>query len=177
MHEEVGVTDVDMDVSPLDAMRPAGSTSWWTRMQDVQCFPLMQCQSDDVEATVDDGLVEDEVFAKEHAEDDQVVFDHDVPHIDDGLFWCVHWWCSTMTLQGLLMISWWSLSVDALDEVSVGQMKGPDEPLCLDVDVKVADQVDVRYEDDSDESLLLDNDVNFEDSCHEDVADSNAAAV
>ena len=35
-------------------------------------------------------------------------------------------------------------------------MRGPDEPLCLDVDVKIAEQVDVRYEDDSDESLLLD---------------------
>ena len=40
-------------------------------------------------------------------------------------------------------------------------MKGPDEPLCLDVDVKVVvEQVDVGYEDDSDELLLLDNDVN-----------------
>ena len=41
-------------------------------------------------------------------------------------------------------------------------MKGPDEPLCLDVDVKVVEQVDVGYEDDSDELLLLDNDVNAE---------------
>ena len=56
-------------------------------------------------------------------------------------------------------------------------MRGPDEPLCLDVDVKVAEQVDVRYEEASDEPLLLDNDVNSEGSCHEDVADSNAAVV
>ena len=36
----------------------------------------------------------------------------------------------------------------------------PDEPFCLDVDVKVVvEQIDVRYEDDADE-LLLDKDVN-----------------
>ena len=46
----------------------------------------MQSQNDDVEVTVDDGLVEDEVFAKEHSDDDQVVLDHDVPHIDDVLY-------------------------------------------------------------------------------------------
>ena len=39
-------------------------------------------------------------------------------------------------------------------------MKGPDEPLCLDVDISVVEQVDVGYEDYSNELLLLDNDVN-----------------
>ena len=37
----------------------------------------------------------------------------------------------------------------------------PDEPFCLDVDVKVVvERVDVIYEDDADELLLLDKDVN-----------------
>ena len=41
-------------------------------------------------------------------------------------------------------------------------MMVPDEPFCLDVDVKVVvEQVDVRHEDDADELLLLlDKDVN-----------------
>ena len=40
-------------------------------------------------------------------------------------------------------------------------MMVPDEPLCLDVDVKVVvGQVDVRHEDEVDELLLLDEDVN-----------------
>ena len=38
-------------------------------------------------------------------------------------------------------------------------MKGPDEPLCLDVNVKGVEQVNVGCED-SDELLFLDNDVN-----------------
>ena len=42
MLEDVGVHDGCRDVSPLDARRPAGSISRWTRMYDVQCFPLMQ---------------------------------------------------------------------------------------------------------------------------------------
>ena len=41
-------------------------------------------------------------------------------------------------------------------------MKGPDEPLCLDVDVKVVEQVCGRWLRDSDESLCSDNDVNSE---------------
>ena len=49
-------------------------------------------------------------------------------------------------------------------------MKGPDEPFCLDVNVKVVEQVDVRCEDGSDEPLFFDNDVNAESCCHEDVA-------
>ena len=61
------------------------------------------------------------------------------------------------------------MSVDALDEVTVGWMKGPDEPLCPDVDVKVAEQVDGSWMRDSDESLCSDNDVNSEDCGHEDV--------
>ena len=56
-------------------------------------------------------------------------------------------------------------------------MKGSDEPLCLDVDVKVVEQVDVRMtEDGSDEPLCFDNDVNAESWCHEDVADLTDAA-
>ena len=42
MVTEVGANDIDDNVSPLDAMRPAGSISRWTRMCDNQCFPLMQ---------------------------------------------------------------------------------------------------------------------------------------
>ena len=55
-------------------------------------------------------------------------------------------------------------------------MKGPDEPLCLDVDVKVVEQVDDRGEDGSDEPLFFDNDVNSESCCHEDVAGLTDAA-
>ena len=39
-----------------------------------------------MEVAVDDEVVEDEVFAKGHSEDDQVILDHDVLHIDDVLF-------------------------------------------------------------------------------------------
>ena len=55
-------------------------------------------------------------------------------------------------------------------------MEGPDEPLCLDVDVKVVEQVDVGCEDGSDEALCFDNDVNAEGCCHEDVAGLTDAA-
>ena len=41
-------------------------------------------------------------------------------------------------------------------------MKGPDEPLCLDVDVKVVKQAGERCLRDSDESLCSNNDVNAE---------------
>ena len=61
-------------------------------MCDVQCFPLMQRNKDDVEVVVDDGLTEDEVFANEDTEDGQdargldvLLLDHDVLHIDDVL--------------------------------------------------------------------------------------------
>ena len=72
VHEGIGVDDVGEDVSPLDVMRLADSISRWTRMCDVQCFPLMHCYKDDVEVVVDDGLIEDEVFANEDTEDGQV---------------------------------------------------------------------------------------------------------
>ena len=98
--------DVVVGLFPLDEMKPAGSTSWWTRMYDVQCFPLMQYNKDDVEVVVDNGLTEDEVFANEDTEDGQdargldvLLVDHDVLHIDDVLLWCVHWCCFMMTLQ------------------------------------------------------------------------------
>ena len=55
-------------------------------------------------------------------------------------------------------------------------MKGPDEPLCLDVDVKVVEQVDVKCEDGPDEPLSFDNDVNAESCCHEDIAGLTDAA-
>ena len=62
-------------------------------MCDVQCFPLMQHNKDDVEVVVDDRLNEDEVFANEDTEDGQVdvrgpdilMLDYDVLHIDDVL--------------------------------------------------------------------------------------------
>ena len=93
VHEGTDVYDVGEDVSPLDVMRPAGFISWWTRMCDVQCFPLMQCNKYDVEAVVDDGLNEDEIFANEDTENGQVdargldilLIDPDVLHIDDVL--------------------------------------------------------------------------------------------
>ena len=58
-------------------------------MCDVQCFPLMQRDKDDVEVVVNDGLTEDEVFANEDTWDGQdenvLLIDHDVLHIDDVL--------------------------------------------------------------------------------------------
>ena len=64
-------------------------------MYDVQCFPLLQCYNDDMEVVVDDGLVEDEIFANEDTEDGQVdargldvktfLLDHGVLHTDDVL--------------------------------------------------------------------------------------------
>ena len=57
MATEVGVNNIDNDVSPLDAMRPVGSIPRWTRMCDDQCFPLMQQWEDDIdEIVVEDGL-------------------------------------------------------------------------------------------------------------------------
>ena len=59
------------------------------------------------------------------------------------------------------MIFWWNFSIDALDWVGIVMV--PDEPFCLDVDVKVVvEQVDVRHEDDAGELLLLDGEVNAE---------------
>ena len=57
-------------------------------MYDVQCFPLMQCDKDDVEVVVNDELVEDEVFAKEDVWDGQdeiLLIDHEILHTDDVL--------------------------------------------------------------------------------------------
>ena len=52
----------------------------------------MQCDKDDVEVIVDDGLNEDEVFANKGTEDGQdarclnvLLLDHDVLHMDDVL--------------------------------------------------------------------------------------------
>ena len=55
----------------------------------------MQCKKDDVKIVVDDGLVEDEMFASEDTEDGQIdargldvntlLLDLDVLHIDDVL--------------------------------------------------------------------------------------------
>ena len=94
---DVPVVDVLEDdevvgLFPLDEMKPTGSTSGWTRMCDVQCFPLMQRDKDDVEVVVNDGLTEDEVFANEDTGDGQderglnvLLIDHDVLHTDDVL--------------------------------------------------------------------------------------------
>ena len=49
------------------------------------------------------------------------------------------------------------MPVDALDEVDVVWMKGPDEPLCLDVDVKIVEQTDVMIG--PDEPFRFDRDV------------------
>ena len=99
--------DVVVGLFPLDEMRPVGSTSGWTRMYDVQCFPLMQYNKDDVEVVVNDEFTEDEVFANEDTGDGQderglnvLLIDHDVLHADDVLLWFVHWCYSMMTLQG-----------------------------------------------------------------------------
>ena len=57
-------------------------------MYDVQCFPLMQRDKDDVEVVVNDELAEDEVFAKEDVWDGQdeiLPIDHGVLHTDDVL--------------------------------------------------------------------------------------------
>ena len=55
-------------------------------------FPLMQCNKDDVEVVVNDGLSEDKVFANKDTEDGQdarglgvLLLDHDVLHIGDVL--------------------------------------------------------------------------------------------
>ena len=54
-------------------------------MCDVQCFPLMQRNKDDVEVVVDDGLTEDEVFANKDTEDGQDAIDLDVLLLDHGV--------------------------------------------------------------------------------------------
>ena len=66
--------------------------------------------------------------------------------------------------------------VDALDDEDVGWMKGSDEPLCLDVDVRVVEQVDESKQVDSDESFCSNDDVNPKDCCCIDVADLIDAA-
>ena len=60
------------DVPGLNAMRLADSIPRWTRMCDVRHFPLMQCYNDDVGIVVNDGLIEDEMFADDDTKDGQV---------------------------------------------------------------------------------------------------------
>ena len=106
---------------PLDAMKPTSSISWWIRLGDAQCFPLMQHVKDDVEVVVNDELAEDEVFAKEDVcdgQDEVLLIDHGVLHTDDVLPWCVHWWCSMMKKVRMLMNIWCGL-VDALQDDAV----------------------------------------------------------
>ena len=60
---------------------------------------------------------------------------------------CCHRWCCTMTLPGLLLVSWClCLPLAAFDEVDVGRMKGSDEPLCLTSDVAVSQKLDGRWD-------------------------------
>ena len=54
-------------------------------MCDVQYFPLMQHNKNDVEVVVNDGLTEDEVFANKYTEDGQDVVDLDVLLLDHGV--------------------------------------------------------------------------------------------
>ena len=54
-------------------------------MCDVQYFPLMQHNKDDVEVVVNDGLTEDEVFANKYTEDGQDAVDLDVLLLDHGV--------------------------------------------------------------------------------------------
>ena len=57
-------------------------------------------------------------------------------------------------------------------------MLGSDEPLCLDVDVKVVvEQMDVGCAESADELLLLDNDVNCRACDRDGVTDTNDVAL